>query len=270
MSEPPAATGRRFEGTLLVSVFVLALLGFAAPRVSLELDGPLGLVVFGLSFAALGAILLACAEALGVVDRPRWVAAAVSVAGLVLAHALRVAPSPLAAAAIDGALLTAGLVIGTALGARVLAAGHLVVVAYVSSLADVASVFVEGAPTSTIVASAPLLQVFALSFPVPGTPEPSPMLGVGDVVFVGLYFAVTRKFGLSVWRTLVALALGLASVFVLLLLLERAIPALPLLGLAMVIAHPEARAVPRHERGQAVVGLVAFTALVAWLFLRPR
>ena len=96
----------------------------------------------------------------------------------------------------------------------------------------------------------------------------TPILGVGDVVLAALYLAAATKHGLSRARTLAALAAGFTATFVALLLLERALPALPFLGLAIVLAHPEARLPPREERRQAAIGILVIVALAAWLWLR--
>jgi hypothetical protein len=153
-------------------------------------------------------------------------------------------------------------------GARVQHAGHLGVVAYVSSIADLTSVFHESGPSAQILESAPTLAVLAVGAPMPGTADVSPILGVGDVVFVGLYLAACRAHGLARSRTLLALAVALGLTFVVLVALARPVPALPMLGLAIVLAHPQTRWPPASERKQALLGMFAVTALAAWAWLR--
>lgn len=177
-------------------------------------------------------------------------------------------PSLAATALVACLLLGAGTALGALIGARIQHPGHLGVVAYVSSVADTTSVLHEAGPSAQIVEHAPTLALLAVGAPMPGTTDVSPILGVGDVVLVALYLTACRAHGLSVLRTRAALAAGLGLTFVVLLALARAIPALPLLGLAIVLAHPETRLPPAHERKQALAGLVAVTALAAWVWLR--
>jgi hypothetical protein len=87
-----------------------------------------------------------------------------------------------------------------------------------------------------------------------GTPAIEPLLGAGDVVFTALYLASSRRHGLPWRRTMIALLLAYAVTAAVVLVLETAVPALPLLGLAVVLAHPEARR-PRiadRQRGMAL------------------
>lgn len=178
------------------------------------------------------------------------------------------APGAWAAAVVAMLLLGAGSTLGAFVGNRIQHAGHLGVVAIVSSIADVTSVFHEAGPTAQILESAPTLAWLAIAAPMLGTTDVTPILGVGDVVLAALYVAAATKHGLSRARTLVALAAGFVSTFAALLLLERALPALPFLGAAIVLAHPQARLPPREERRQAALGILAIAALAGWLLLR--
>nr|MDQ3038079.1 hypothetical protein [Myxococcota bacterium] len=159
-------------------------------------------------------------------------------------------------------LLVGGGVAGAVVGGRIQHAGHLSVVAVVSSIADAWSVMAPEGPSAAVVQQAPLLSVLALPFPMLGTDAIEPLLGVGDVVFVALYLTVSRRFELGLGRTIAALAIAFAATAMTVIALERAIPALPFLGAAMLIAHREARLPPGEERRTALIGMAVLAALV--------
>lgn len=166
-------------------------------------------------------------------------------------------------------LLVAGSLLGSVVGASIEHAGYLLFVAIVSSLADAASVLHPSGPSAQIVESEQALSLLALPFAFLGTADTPPLLGVGDVVFTGLYVAAGRRHGLSARRTALALAAAFAVTAGVVMAFELPVPALPFLGVAMLIAHPEARKPPAHERvrGFAVIGALA-VVLIALSFIR--
>lgn len=212
--------------------------GATAPRV-----GPPALGVVAAIAVAVGALAVA-----GVPASPRAVVIAASAAVLVL-------------------LTIGGTLAGAVIGWRIAHPGHLIVVAIASSLADVWSVLSPGGPSATVIQDAPTLSAIAIGFPMLGTLAIEPLLGVGDVVFVALYLAAARKHGLGVGKTCAALALAFAVTGAAVMGLERALPALPFLGAAMLIAHPAARLPPLGERRTAAIGLGVLVLLGAVLVL---
>jgi hypothetical protein len=183
------------------------------------------------------------------------------------AHAAAGAPL-LSAMLVTAALLFAGTLLGALVGGAVEHSGQLLFVAIVSAAADLASVVHPSGPSAAIAQSPAVLALFALPWPMLGSPALEPFLGVGDIVFTALYAAASRRHRLSMARTSFALMLGYVVVMLLVLGLEMAIPALPLLGLAIVLAHPQARrpAVADRARGFALSALVV--AAVVGLLLR--
>lgn len=177
------------------------------------------------------------------------------------------APTVPAAVAIDLLLLAGGATLGAAVGARIPEPGHLLPVAWVSALSDVASALGRGGPTAAIVAHERALALLAISVPLPGAGEMVPVIGVGDVVFCALYVAAARRHHLGVGRMVVALAVGLAATLVALVVLRRPIPALPLLGVAVVAAVPAARRMPAGDRRAAVTAMVLVAVLTAALLI---
>ncbi|MBN8616932.1 MAG: hypothetical protein J0L92_40490 [Deltaproteobacteria bacterium] len=176
--------------------------------------------------------------------------------------------SPLTTALVGVLLVLAGSSAGAWVGGRIQHAGHLGVVAVVSSIADAASVLQPSGPTAQILESAPTLSFLTLGAPMLGTADVPPILGVGDVVMSALYVAAARKHQLAQRRTWIALAAGLAAAMTVVLVLELPLPALPFLGVAILVAHPEARLPPPKERVQAAIGVAILLAIVAYVFLR--
>jgi len=58
----------------------------------------------------------------------------------------------------------------------------------------------------------------------------------------------------------------LALTFALAVVAARGVPALPLMGAAVVIAHPEARRLPPEDRAKAIGGILALAVLFVVLF----
>ena len=175
-------------------------------------------------------------------------------------------PSLVRVAIVLACLLAAGTSVGAAIGVRIEHAGHLLPVAIVSSLADAFSVWTPGAPSNAALEAPELLSVLAIGWPMAGTHDLPAILGVGDVAFVALYFGAARKHALALSRTALALFAGLAATALTVAVTSIAIPALPFLGAAVVLAHPEARKLPASDRRTALIGLalvvIAFAALV--------
>jgi hypothetical protein len=174
------------------------------------------------------------------------------------------------ALAISIALLSAGSALGAFVGARIEHPGHLLFVAVASSIADAFSVLSPHGPSAAIARSEVALSLVAISWPMLGTRAIEPLLGVGDVVFCGLYIACARKHALGLRRTWLALAAAFGLTMFAVIAFEIAIPALPFLGAAMLAAHPKARRPPLADRRRGLVVLSVMAALFFVLLLRPH
>lgn len=174
----------------------------------------------------------------------------------------------LAALAVTAALLAGASLVGGVVGGLIEHPGQLLFVAIVSGAADVASVFHPTGPSATIADTPAALALIALPWPMLGTGELQPLLGAGDVVFTALYLTSSKRHGMSVGRTALALMAAYVAAMSLVLLLERVVPVLPLLGLAVVLAQPRARTPSERDRkrGYVIAGLVV--VMVAVLLLR--
>lgn len=259
MSRPAA----RWAVAIAAVLAVQALSWLVAPMVAVP---PVigASVVFGL--VAGGVLLVGSAVPAFGMRALAWVVLpALLIAGLATME--RSANDLLGAAAVAAALLGGGSLVGGVIGGRIQHASHLLVVAYVSSLADVFSVFSDRGVSAQVVASERLLSVLAISWPMPGSGELMPVLGVGDVIMCALYLCAARQLGLGVGRTAAALGAGFVAVLVALFAFQVPLPALPALGLAVVIALPRTWRLRREERWKAIGGMAVITVLFGLLML---
>ncbi len=176
----------------------------------------------------------------------------------------------LAAATVTAALLVAGTLAGSAVGSAIEHPGHIGFVAIASSLADVASVYSPAGVTAAVMKSPAMLSVLSLPWPMLGTAQIEPFLGVGEVVFSSIYLASSRVHGLSVRRTMLALCGGFVLTLFALLLFEQAIPALPFLGAAVVLVHPKARKPAEADRRRGLAGIALLLLIFFGWMLLPR
>ena len=253
----------RFVGCALGCALLVYGTGTVAPALPLEAHW-----AFVLAYGAVTLEILAlswCAPRLSLLFSA--LGCALPVLGLVaLAQLPASAPN---AALLTLALGTLATLLGAALGARIERPGQLVAVALVSAIADLWSVFDPSAPSARFAEQAlarpEQLALFALPFPVLGTPLIPAVIGGGDVVFAALYVAAFRAHGLSVRRVLLALGAGFVVGLVGLLVTLEPLPLLPLLGAAVVVSEPAARSLSARE-WRTVIGVSA--ALVLAIVLR--
>jgi hypothetical protein len=222
--------------------------------------------VVAMSGVALGARVPLSGKSVFVVDFA-------SVVVLALLAVLKVR-SPWMAPVVDGALLAFAWATGTAIGRRIERAGHLLPAIFVAAAADVASVASSWGPSRAIVASERALSLLAISAPVPGVVAAAPVLGVGDLVFVALVLGTVdaqklpyaRAVGLSFAGILLA---GFGSAW-----LGAAVPALPAIGLLLLVGLPAIRVVARKDRTVTTiavgVSLIVAIASVVSALRSPR
>jgi hypothetical protein len=146
-------------------------------------------------------------------------------------------PAPMGVIA-GAVLLLLGSWIGAALGRGVHEASYLWPLVMVALGADLWSVTSpEGVTNQLVVESGTSMvtSLILLGAVVPGV-GPSPLLGLGDVVFSGFLAGAVVRLGLSSNRLAAGLAVGYALTASALLVLELPLPALPFIGIAGVAA----------------------------------
>ena len=111
--------------------------------------------------------------------------------------------------------------------------------------------FHPSGPTHQLAESERALSLSAFAFPVPGTHELAPALGVGDLIFVALVLGVASRHGLSRPRIAALALVGALVAGVVALLAQAPIPALPAIGAAILLGVPGARAIPPKDRAVA-------------------
>jgi hypothetical protein len=129
--------------------------------------------------------------------------------------------------------VVAAVAAGRLLGRQMVESWWLALVALVALLADVWSVF--AGPTRVIVERAPgVLDYLLVNFPALGGTSGGFGLGMSDLFFLGLFLTGCARTGLRPRATLFAAGAALLVTVLLAFLLERALPALPLLSLAFL------------------------------------
>jgi hypothetical protein len=143
----------------------------------------------------------------------------------------------------------------------------------VAAAADAASVLHPAGPSRAIASSDAALSVLSIQFPVPGAPAVAPVVGVGDLLFLALVFAVATVHGLSVVR---AAALGLGGLVVagaLAAAFGATVPALVPIGALLIAGLPGARRLRREDRRVtwlvAVIAVGVAAGVIAQRWLAP-
>jgi len=227
-------------------------------------------VSYFLSYGMVVGLVLATSNAAPAVEGRRvwWIAVPATILVALALFEIRADNSALAALVLLAVLLGCSA-LGGIVGANVEKAGYLLVVAIISSLVDGYSVLTPEGITAQVVEDEVLLSVLAISWPMAGSSEIFPLLGMGDVTLTSLYFVAARRHGLSPWRGLIMFAIAYLAVAGCVFVAERALPALPFLGLAAVAAWPEVRRIPKEDRRQAWGGIAfVVAALVLFTLLR--
>ena len=158
-------------------------------------------------------------------------------------------------------LVALGHAVGHAVGSRIEHPGHLLPACVVAACVDIASVIHPQGPTHAVVSSQRALDLLTLSVPVLGTHAYAPSIGVGDIVFSALLLGTVVRHNLSLLRTLLLIVVGLLSAGLASALLERAIPALPAIGLWVLLGLGSARRLQPRDRKTAGVFMVGAVVL---------
>lgn len=220
---------------------------------------------FGITFFSVVLVVMAASATAPPLHGATWLVLPATIGGLVGIGALReTLPWPAISLLVAGALLGGGSLLGASIGNRVEHPSHLLVAAYVASIADLLSVLTAWGVSAQILQSESLLPLFAVSWAIVGQPEPRPVIGVGDIVITAFLIAGARRHSLSLSRTIGALGLGYVVVFAALLASGKPVPALPILGLAFVAANPETLGVRPQEWLTVAIAFAAGIAVIAY------
>jgi hypothetical protein len=261
-SSPPPAFPRLLVTVAKIAAFS-AFLALVAPHVPVGLEAArliaIGFVLAAVLFTAWSAPVRGEGRGLGFVS-------------LIALYALLFwldlpALTPISLFVVTLAVLTTGALVGAYIGSLLEYPGMLMVVAYVAAVADCFSVLHPHGLTAQVLARPRMLQLLTVPFPVLGSDEISSLLGIGDVAFSSLFVVGARTTGLDARRTLVALGLAFLTVATLVETLRVPLPALPFVSAAVVLAHPEARKLPRAQTRRVLANLAVVTVVLGGLLL---
>ncbi len=236
MSETPAIRA----GCLVLSALWFGVFGLLLILDRTAGSSPgLGLYSYILSFVMLAGTVMVSAWALSErwADRAGVLAALVGVLILVaaLVSPLEVAMYGLIAG--YALLLVCGCV-GALIGRRIEDAAYLWPLTIVMVSFDLWSVFAAAGVTQELVIE-PTAEVgralLVLSFPVPGLGV-QPVLGIGDVIVVSLFYSAVHWLGLSLRRLTFGLSIGFGLCLMALFLFQVPLPALAFIAPSAVIA----------------------------------
>jgi hypothetical protein len=131
--------------------------------------------------------------------------------------------------------LCAASMLGLALGSLLQSAAEIVGVALLIAAVDIYSV--AAGPTRVIVEHhVDVLNAFTLAFHPIGS-EGDAQIGSSDFVFFAVFLAAGRRFGLRLQATWLAMTASFGATLLLSYLLDRALPALPLLSLSFLLVN---------------------------------
>ncbi|MBI3922558.1 MAG: hypothetical protein HY318_14135 [Armatimonadetes bacterium] len=162
-------------------------------------------------------------------------------------------------------LLTVAVGCGGLLAKGLRQASYLFLAALVSAIADTYSVF--AGPTKHLVETE---AVYYLTYQwgLISRGGIVPTIGVGDFVFLTLYFVGVRKQGWDDRKTLAAMALSFILGFLALLLRKQGLPALPFMAAGLLAAHARDAHLPPQE-WRRIIGLaLLFAALMTLIVLK--
>jgi len=166
-------------------------------------------------------------------------AAAAATAGVLIVAGLEGTPATLAK-------LVAAACIGLSLAGLLQTAIEVVAIALLVAAVDAYSV--AAGPTHAIVLHhQQVLGAFTLAFHPPGTYAVA-QVGASDFVFFALFLAAAARMGLRMWPTWAAMTASLGATMALSYAFDTALPALPLLSLAFLLANADL--LTRRVRGR--------------------
>jgi hypothetical protein len=128
------------------------------------------------------------------------------------------------------AAISVGLLVGRGLQKP----NYLIMAAIVGALTDIYSVY--SGPTKQIVSSN-AFSYLSFHWGIIGQGGVGPIVGVGDFVFLTLFFFGARRFGLDDRKTFVAMLVAFAVGFLFTLISPAGIPALPFMAAALLLTH---------------------------------
>jgi hypothetical protein len=218
-------------------------IGMAKVAPNVPNPGEVSQIFWSTSYLALLSGIVLVGTTLYVIDR--WVKLTSSVAALfgmtllfaALVHYTNQLPfhfllSPLL---IDIGLLGIGCHIGKIIALGVNQRSYLAPLSLVASVADLWSVW--GGPTHVLLKQTTYWNYFLITYPLLGTNQILPTLGLGDITFLALYFSLIPQYNLRVRLTSWSIIVAFSGCFLLSLLAGKGLPVIPFISAAFLIVN---------------------------------
>jgi uncharacterized membrane protein len=168
--------------------------------------------------------------------------------------------SILSALIIDLGLLGIACHIGMIVAKGVSERSFLVPLSLVASIIDVWSVW--GGPSKMIVDNPQSHHYFLLLYPLLGTPQIYPTIGLGDITFMSLYLGVVPQYQLKQRQTSWALAGAIFAVYLLSVLSGKALPAIPFISAAFLMVNWKLLEFKKKELQTTFFFIIIFLAIL--------
>jgi len=178
-------------------------------------------------------------------------------------------------------LLVGTYTLGNWLAGELEKVGHLIPVCILGTVVDVWSVLqgpsksvgeqVVEHTQSQVATGAwhppPFLGFMILSWPQPGEGYMTPLFGFGDLVFIAIFLAASRRFRLSVWKAFFLVLGGLAMSIGLVMTIEQPVPALPFICGLFLIGNWRKLSLSKNEwkLTLTLAGVIVIVGLTNWL-----
>lgn len=168
-------------------------------------------------------------------------------------------------------ILTAAICFGFLLSRGIRHTSYLVLGAWVGAVADTVSVF--AGPTAAIVKTQ-AVHYLALQWGLIGSgehaPHVLPIVGIGDFVFLSLFFCGARQLGWNEKRTFAAMAIAFVVGILSVLVRPAGLPALPFMTVCLMLGHWHDLHLTRQEWKSIIKLTVWFTLSLLLLIVLKR
>jgi uncharacterized membrane protein len=168
--------------------------------------------------------------------------------------------SVLSALIIDLGLLGIACHVGMIVAKGVSERSYLVPLSLVASIMDVWSVW--GGPSKMIVENPQSHNYFLLLYPLLGTQQIYPTIGLGDITFMALYLGVVPQYQLKQRQTSWALVAAIFTVYLLSVLSGKALPAIPFISTAFLMVNWKLLEFKKKELQTTFFFIIIFLAIL--------
>ncbi len=168
--------------------------------------------------------------------------------------------SVISALIIDIGLLGIGCHVGKIVAQGVSERSYLVPLSLVASVMDLWSVW--GGPSQLIIQNPQSHNYFLILYPLLGTQQIYPTIGLGDITFMALYLGVIPRYQLKRRQTSWALIVAIFSVYLLSVLSAKPLPAIPFISAAFLVVNWKLLEFKKKELQTTFLFITIFLAIL--------